>query len=147
MMRNFKTFVVAATLVAALAGTAQASEAVTKYRHANMAIIGSHMKSIVMIVKGEVPQTADLAVHAQGLAAAAAQTTGAFKEKSMDGKTEAKESIWSEWAKFEAASDKMATEANKMAEIAVSGDMAAVGAQLGALGKTCKACHEEYKKD
>jgi cytochrome c556 len=146
-MRSFKTLIIAASLVAGMAGAAQANEAVTKYRHYNMNIIGSHMKSIVMIVKGEVPQTDALAAHANGLAAAAAMTVPAFKEKSMDGKTEAKEEIWSDWAKFEQASEKFVTEANKMAEVAATGDMGAVGAQLGALGKTCKGCHEDFKKD
>ena len=36
-------------------------------------------------------------------------------------------------------------EANEMAKIAATGDAAAVGAQLGKLGDTCKACHDDYK--
>lgn len=36
-------------------------------------------------------------------------------------------------------------EANEMAKVAASGDAAAVGAQLGKLGGTCKGCHDDFK--
>jgi cytochrome c556 len=36
-------------------------------------------------------------------------------------------------------------EANAIAEVASTGDAAAVKAQLGKLGGTCKACHDKFK--
>ncbi len=36
-------------------------------------------------------------------------------------------------------------EANELAKVANNGDQAAVKAQFGALGKTCKACHDDFK--
>jgi len=33
----------------------------------------------------------------------------------------------------------------KLAEVAAQGDRAAIQGQFGATGKTCKACHDEYK--
>ncbi len=36
-------------------------------------------------------------------------------------------------------------EANELAKVAATGDQAAVKAQFGNLGKTCKACHDEFK--
>lgn len=146
MKRFMKTAVVATVLVAGIAGVAQASEAVTEYRKENMEIIGSHMHSMVKILKGQVSNSDDLALHAKGLADAATMTAGAFKEESMDGKTEAKKAIWSDWAKFEQAADKLKTESAKMAELAAGGDKSAIGAQLGALGKTCKGCHDDFKE-
>lgn len=38
-------------------------------------------------------------------------------------------------------------EANEMAKVAASGDAAAVKAQFGKLGESCKACHDKYRKD
>jgi cytochrome c556 len=38
-------------------------------------------------------------------------------------------------------------EANEMAKVAATGDAAAVKAQLGKLGKTCKGCHEKFRED
>lgn len=36
-------------------------------------------------------------------------------------------------------------EANELAKVAATGDAAAVKAQFGNLGKTCKACHDDFK--
>lgn len=147
MMKRLFASLLATAMIAGAATAAHADEAATKYRQANMEIIGGHMHSIVPIVKGQVSNTADLVAHAKGLAAAAAMTEGAFKTKALEGKTEAKAAIWEKWDDFSADSKKMAEEANKLAEVAATGDSAAIGAQLGALGKTCKGCHDTFKKD
>lgn len=38
-------------------------------------------------------------------------------------------------------------EANEMAKVAAGGDAAAVKAQFGKLGETCKACHDKFRKE
>lgn len=38
-------------------------------------------------------------------------------------------------------------EANELAKVAATGDKEAVKVQYGNLGKTCKACHEDFRKD
>jgi len=38
-------------------------------------------------------------------------------------------------------------EANAMAQVAASGDAEAVKAQFGKLGKSCKGCHDEFRKE
>lgn len=38
-------------------------------------------------------------------------------------------------------------EANEMAKVAASGDAVAVKAQFGNLGKACKGCHDEFRKE
>lgn len=38
-------------------------------------------------------------------------------------------------------------EANEMAKVAATGDAAAVKAQFGKLGETCKGCHDKFKKE
>ena len=37
--------------------------------------------------------------------------------------------------------------ANKLAEVAAGGDQKAIAAQFGETGKTCKACHDKFRKD
>ncbi len=37
--------------------------------------------------------------------------------------------------------------ANEMAKVAETGDAAAMKAQFGKLGESCKACHDKYRKD
>lgn len=38
-------------------------------------------------------------------------------------------------------------EANEMAKVAAAGDAAAVKAQFGKLGETCKGCHDKFRKE
>ncbi len=38
-------------------------------------------------------------------------------------------------------------EANELARVAESGDPAAIKAQFGKTGETCKACHDKFRKD
>ena len=38
-------------------------------------------------------------------------------------------------------------EANKLQEVAASGDKEAIAAQFAALGKSCKACHDNFRDD
>lgn len=38
-------------------------------------------------------------------------------------------------------------EANKLADVAAGGDAAAIKAQFGKLGETCKACHDKFRKE
>lgn len=38
-------------------------------------------------------------------------------------------------------------EANEMAKVAATGDAAAVKAQFGKLGDSCKGCHDKFRKD
>ena len=38
-------------------------------------------------------------------------------------------------------------EANELAKVAASGDAAAVKAQFGKLGQTCKGCHDKFQED
>ena len=37
--------------------------------------------------------------------------------------------------------------ANKLGEVAAGGDQKAIAAQFGETGKTCKACHDKFRKD
>ncbi|MDP7641941.1 MAG: cytochrome c, partial [Alphaproteobacteria bacterium] len=65
---------------------------------------------------------------------------------SGDGDTDALPSIWQDWAKFEAAAKTLQTAAANLADAAGSGDMAAIGAAAGAVGKACGGCHEPFRK-
>lgn len=59
--------------------------------------------------------------------------------------TRAKPNIWTEQEKLGKAAMAFNKEANELAKIAQTGDAAAVGAQLGKVGGTCKGCHDDFK--
>lgn len=138
--------VVALGMAVTGAAWAASDDNTVAYRQANMKAIGGHMKSIGMILKGDVDQADQLAGHASALATTAALAEAAFKDKAMVEKSTALPAIWTDTTKFSADMDALKTESAKLAEVAAAGDMAAVGAQMQAVGKTCKSCHDDFRK-
>ena len=61
--------------------------------------------------------------------------------------TEVKPELFTNSAKLKEVGSAYGKEANELAKIAASGDAAAVKAQFGNLGKTCKGCHDEFRKE
>jgi cytochrome c556 len=59
--------------------------------------------------------------------------------------TRAKAEIWSDPQQFEAAQKLFAQAAAKLDTSAASGDIAAVKAQFGEVGKSCKNCHDTFR--
>ncbi|MGM9485496.1 c-type cytochrome [Roseateles sp. NT4] len=59
--------------------------------------------------------------------------------------TSVKATLFSDAAGAAAAQAAFGKEANELARVAQGGDVAAVKAQLAALQKTCKACHDDYR--
>lgn len=62
-----------------------------------------------------------------------------------DVKTRAMPEIWLDTEDFKQKLEAMRQEVAKLAEVAQSGDEAAMKAQVGATGKSCKNCHDDYR--
>lgn len=60
-------------------------------------------------------------------------------------KTRAKAEIWNKPAEFEAAQKLFADAAAKLKTASAGGDVAAVKAQFGNVGKSCKNCHDTFR--
>ncbi|GGB59028.1 hypothetical protein GCM10011505_44780 [Tistrella bauzanensis] len=83
---------------------------------------------------------------AEAIAAYAARIPGLFPQGSeTGGDTKALATVWSDRAGFEAHAHDLETKALALAEAGRGGDMAAVGAAFGAVGKSCGACHQDYR--
>ena len=63
------------------------------------------------------------------------------------GETRALPAIWTEQAKFNAAAEKMQGEVAKLAAAARTGNLDSVKTAFGAAGQSCKACHDDFRKD
>lgn len=136
-------------LVAGIAATASAGEGDIAYRQKVMSAVSGHMGAMVLILKGQGGDKADLAGHAHAMAELAKIVTHIFPEGSgpMDGKTAAKKEIWEKPTEFKAITEAFVRESAKLAKVAKTGDMAAFGAQIGALGKNaCGACHKPFRQ-
>jgi len=146
MFKRLSTIAVVSGML--VTGFAQAGEEdLVKYRKSLMEVIGGHMHAAAAIMKGEVPYKGELAYHADGLAAAAPKVAPAFETKAMSSKSESLPEIWDNWADFEKAAKKFETTSAQFSKAAAGGDMAAMGAALGELGKSCKGCHDDFVEE
>jgi len=159
MLQRFAGRIAATTLVLATAVGATAAFAadepanIVKYRKAFMDANGAHISMIAAAVKGEVSFTDEIAPHAQALAEQAKLLTANLKQlfpegtgKAEGADTAALPVIWEKWSDFEQHAQKLEEESAKLAEVAQGGEMAAIGQQLGALGKSCGGCHETFRE-
>jgi cytochrome c556 len=120
-----------------------------KYRQTTMKSFGAHMGMIAAVLKGEVSFSDEVAGHAHAISEQSKNLARLFPAGSgaEAGETRALPAIWEKRGDFEAVVKVLQVESAKLAEVAKSGDMAAIGAQVGALGKNaCGACHKAFRQ-
>jgi len=136
--------------VAPFAARAQAAapsdKAVIEYRQAVMGAIGANMGAIGGILKNRLDRPGAIAIHAEEMAHSAKLIAPAFKDKVVEGKTDAKPAVWNDWTKFEKAIGDYEKAANDLATVAKGNDPAATGKAVKALGDACGACHDDFRK-
>lgn len=135
---------IAAAIVVAAAAPAAAKEPIADYRHALMDAIGGHTAALKEIITGKVPFASSARVHAEALAALAKMTEPVFPPGS--GKdTHALPAIWEKPDAFAKAMAQFQTAAADLGRQAgaAPADMAPA---FGALVKTCKGCHDDFRK-
>lgn len=64
-----------------------------------------------------------------------------------DQKTRLKPEFFQQPEKAKEVGTNFNREANELAKVAATGDVAAIKAQFGKTGATCKACHDNFRKD
>ncbi|RCS56772.1 c-type cytochrome [Parvibium lacunae] len=125
---------------------AKAEDAV-KYRKASFSLMAHHFSQIGAVVKGEKPfNAAEVAANAALVETLAKLPWNAFpagSESVSDSK--AKAEIWKEADKFKAGADKLQADVAKLNVAAKSSDLAAIKTAFGAVGQSCKTCHDSYK--
>lgn len=150
-----KSLLAAVLGVSALAVTtahAQTSASdMIKYRQSGYSYMAWNMGNIKAQLEGPDYDPARVAAAANVIAAIANSGMGALYAPGTDKGTGWKETRLK--SEFFAQPDKVrevgmnfVQQANKLQEIAASGDKAAVAAQFGEVGKACKACHENFRK-
>ena len=138
-----------ATVLAISAGTAvaqfQKPEDAIKYRQSVFTVLGNSFGKIGAVVKGEAPYNKDdVAKNAAIVAMMSTLPWQAFGPGTEGGK--AQPAIWSDNAKFKAASEKMQLAVVDLNKAAQSGDLENIKKAFGATGQTCKGCHDDFRK-
>jgi cytochrome c556 len=118
-----------------------------KYRQSAYTLLGAHFGRLGAMVNGRIPYDAKVASYNASLVATLAHLPGtAFGPGTDTGlNTRAKAEIWKEPAKFQAAYDKMLDATSKLP--AAAGDPAMLKTAFGATGATCKACHDDFRRE
>ena len=139
--------VAAATALPASAQFAKPEDAV-KYRKASLTVMGAHFSRVGAMASGRVPFDAKVAAENADLVATLAKLPwAAFPEGTDKGDTRAKPEIWKDADKFKEAADKLQAESLKLQAAAKTGNLDAIKTAFAATGASCKACHDNFRKD
>ena len=139
--------VAAALSMPAAAQFAKPEDAV-KYRKASFTVIGAHFSRLGAMASGRAPFDAKVAADNADLVATLSKLPwAAFGEGTDKGETRAKPEIWKEAAKYKEASDKMQAEIAKLNTAAKAGNVDALKAAFGPAAASCKACHDNFRKE
>ena len=139
-----------AALMTALPAAAQFAkpEDAIKYRKSGMFLMANHFGRVGAMVNGRVPFDAKSVESNAEIATMMSKIPfAAFTEGTDKGETKAKPEIWTEMDKFRAASTTMQDEMAKLNTVAKTGNQDAIKAQFGKGGQSCKACHDNYRKE
>lgn len=136
-----------ATALPAAAQFAKPEDAI-KYRKGAFTVLGTHFGRVAAMANGRIPFDAKAVADNAEIATLVSKLPYAgFIDGTDKGETRAEPKIWSEMDKFKAAAAKMQEEMGKLNVAAKGGNLDAIKAAVGETGKSCKACHDNYRKE
>lgn len=122
----------------------KADEAIA-YRKASFSLLAANFGDLAARVQGKKPfDAAIVASRVNNVSALAQLPWEAFAVAGSDqGDTNSKAAVWKNAAQFDAARDEFLTAVATLQ--AAGGDQKALAKAVGAVGKSCKACHSDFK--
>ena len=137
----------AASMALPAAAQFQKPEDAVKYRQSAMTVMGNHFGRIGAMANGRVPfDAAQVNANADVVATMSRLPFVGFVEGTAGTeKGRASSKIWSERAKFDDSAKKMQDEMGKLVIAARTNNLDNVKTAFGAVGQTCKACHDDYR--
>ena len=138
-----------AALISMQSAHAQAKpEVLVKQRKAAMTLLGKYFGPMVAMARGKAPYDVSVVRRNAGFVDNLSRMPwDGFDPSTRDVlDTRALPAIFSNSAKFKQAATHMENEASKLVTVAKGGDEAAVKAQIGALGKACGGCHDDFRE-
>jgi cytochrome c556 len=150
MKKPWSIVVAVAAFACALPAAAQfrKPEDAIKHRQSAMALQGFYVGRIFAMANNRVPFDARTAADdAETLATLTKLPWIAFVEGTDKGNTNAKPEIWKDRAKFDQIVRKLQDDVGKLATAAKGGDQGQIKSAVGTVGETCKACHDDFRKE
>lgn len=122
-------------------------EEAVKYRQGVFTAMKVHFGRLGAMVKGAVPFDAAVAKRdAQIVDMLSSMPWMGFTEGSDGISEHAKAEIWMESAKFQQGAKALQTKTADLSQAAQSASLDKIKAAFGAVGQSCKACHDNFKQ-
>ncbi|MEI8156875.1 MAG: cytochrome c [Burkholderiales bacterium] len=120
-----------------------------KYRQSALFVMQQNFSRVAAMAAGKAPFDAKVAVDSAAVAEFASKLPWvAFADGTDKGRdNRAKPEIWSDRAKFNDSAEKMQHEMTKLNAAVKTGSLDAIKTAVGAVGGTCKSCHDTFRKD
>jgi cytochrome c556 len=135
-------------VLAAQEATAQAKpEVLVKQRKAAMTLQGKYIGPLVAMAQGKAPYNAGVVQrNAAFLETLSKMPWDGFDPSTKGEKSAALPAVWEKPGEFKQAAERFENEAAKLAQLSKGGDEGAVKAQIGAVGKACGGCHDNFRE-
>jgi len=119
------------------------------YRQSFFALVAANFGPMAAMVKGDMPWDQErMEDYADDLdTLLELDLLRGFQEGSDKGTTRAKPEIWQNKADFTSKMETLHKELASLQQVTAGGDREAIAKQVGAAGKACKSCHDEYKAE
>ena len=122
-------------------------DVLVKQRQAVMTLQGKYLGPLVAIAQGKVPYNAAAVQRNAGfLDNLSRMPWDGFDPSTRGEKSRALPAIYENNAKFKEYAARLENETSKLVSLTHGGDEAAVKAQIGAVGKACGACHDDFRQ-
>jgi cytochrome c556 len=119
-----------------------------KYRRAVMTVMATHFGRVAGMANGKISFDPKAAADSADIALMMSKLPFvAFISGTDKGETKAEPKIWSEQDKFRAAAEQMQDSMVKLDAAAKSGSLDTIKTAVGDTGKSCKSCHDSYRKE
>lgn len=148
-----KKLVAGALFVALGAGIAQNAaaqakpEVLVKQRQAAMTLIGKYWGPLAAMARDRAPYNAQVVQRNAGfLDNLSRMPWDGFDPSTRNEKSRALPAVYENSAKFKEAAARLENEVSKLVAVSRSGDEAAVKTQIGAVGKSCGGCHDNFRE-
>ena len=138
--------VVAVPLLAPATAAAQFAkpEDAVKYRQSVLTVMSNHFGRIAPVVRGQQPYNPDQMKADVAIVEMMSKLPwSAFGQGTEGGG--ARPAVWSDNAKFKQAQERLHGDIAKLVAAAQSGDLAQLRTAYGAVGASCKACHDNFR--
>jgi cytochrome c556 len=134
----------AATAVAQAPSPFQKPEDAIKYRQSALTVMANQFGRLAPVVREQAPfDAATVQKQTALLVQLAALPWEAFGPGTEGGK--ARDEVWKETPKFQQAATNMQTAMAKLDDAAKTGELAQIKTAYGAVGASCKACHDSFR--